>query len=173
MQQVANLAVLVFNISKVSSRDIQRHKRVMGDADSSVNSAGGWAQDVITRCSRWQQWWSWCVPNVLYLPNNPAGSRGPGVMRKNPQSQTQKKTCTHVQYTLQATWPMKDKKWKKEKQKERKKKVICYDGILQALLLRWSLPSDSWNVCFIGSHRAGGDIIHWQMCTAHHSLPPL
>lgn len=31
----------VFNISKVSSRDIQRHKRVMGDADSSVNSAGG------------------------------------------------------------------------------------------------------------------------------------
>lgn len=31
----------VFNISKVSSRDTQRHKRVMGDADSSVNSAGG------------------------------------------------------------------------------------------------------------------------------------
>ena len=31
----------VFNISKVSSRDIQRHKRVTGDADSSVNSAGG------------------------------------------------------------------------------------------------------------------------------------
>lgn len=31
----------VFNISKVSSRDIQRHKRVMGDVDSSVNSAGG------------------------------------------------------------------------------------------------------------------------------------
>lgn len=31
----------VFNISKVSSRDTQRHKRVMGDADGSVNSAGG------------------------------------------------------------------------------------------------------------------------------------
>lgn len=31
----------VFNISKVSSRDVQRHKRVMGDAASSVNSAGG------------------------------------------------------------------------------------------------------------------------------------
>lgn len=31
----------VFNISKAPSRDIQRHERVMGDADSSVNSAGG------------------------------------------------------------------------------------------------------------------------------------
>lgn len=31
----------VFSISKVSSRDVQRHKRVTGDADSSVNSAGG------------------------------------------------------------------------------------------------------------------------------------
>lgn len=31
----------LFNISKVSSRDTQRHKRVTGDADSSVNSAGG------------------------------------------------------------------------------------------------------------------------------------
>lgn len=40
----------LFNISKVSSREIQRHKRVTGDADSSVNSAGGGAQDVITRC---------------------------------------------------------------------------------------------------------------------------
>lgn len=31
----------VFSISKVSSRDKHRHKRVMGDGDGSVNSAGG------------------------------------------------------------------------------------------------------------------------------------
>lgn len=31
----------LFNISKVSSRDVQRHEWVTGDADSSVNSAGG------------------------------------------------------------------------------------------------------------------------------------
>lgn len=31
----------LFNISKVSSRDIQRHKRVTREADRSVNSAGG------------------------------------------------------------------------------------------------------------------------------------
>lgn len=31
----------VFSISKVSSRDKHRHKRVMGDGNGSVNSAGG------------------------------------------------------------------------------------------------------------------------------------
>lgn len=103
----------VFNISKVSSRDIQRHKRVTGDADSSVNSAGGWAQDVITRCSRWQQRWSWAVPNVLYLPNNTAGCRGLGVMRKNPPSQTEKKRHRHAPYTLYAMWPVKGQRTKR------------------------------------------------------------
>ena len=114
----------VFNISKVSSRDIQRHKRVMGDADGSVNSAGGWARDVITRCSRWQQWWSCSVPNVLYLPNNTAGDRGLGAMKKNPpitSTGEDVKTCPiypagHVTHEGQ-----KDKKKKKERKKERNK----------------------------------------------------
>lgn len=49
-----------------------------------LNSAGVRARNTITRCSRWQQRRSQSLPKVPYLPNNAAGSRGPGVMGNTP-----------------------------------------------------------------------------------------
>lgn len=73
----------VFNISKGSSWDAQRHGQVTGDAGSSVNSAGVRARNAITRCSRWQQWRSQSAQMYCICLITPADSPPPGPHQKH------------------------------------------------------------------------------------------
>ena len=98
LQKAGEALEVVFTISKVSCRAFQRPRRVMGDAGSSVNSAGGWAWDVITRCSLWQHSGAWAVPNALYLPNNPAGSSYLGEMWSHPPTRAHRHRDTYPAY---------------------------------------------------------------------------
>lgn len=81
----------------------------MGDAESSVNSAGVQAWNAITRCSRWQQWRVQSVPNVHYLPNNAAGRGGPGMMGNPPPPVDIRNTGYDAPYIFWAMWSVKDK----------------------------------------------------------------
>lgn len=150
MLHIENLILAIwglFNISKVSSREIQRHRRVMGDADSSVNSAGGWAQDALTRCSRWQQWWSRSVPNVLYLPNNAAGRRSLVVTGKTALHQkhwVRHTDMPHISYRPCEPWRTKHKK-----------KCVCTlrkkERDLRKQELAW-LSHVKYNMCLVINH---------------------